>query len=423
MKNILFKIAFIFFTLFTLPLFWFSQIPGIPLISKYYNKMLSWIVGFFNSNFLHVKEELNMMGYGSGDTTYSWAEFFTHIILAVIGSFIWTLIDRNRKSYKTLHYWLNNFIRYYVSLIAFLYGIIKLFTLQMPFPNLSQLATPLGDFLPMRFSWMFIGYSTSYQIFSGIAEILVGILLLNRKTVNFGSLLGVGVFANVFILNMSYDIPVKIFSFELLMCCVYLVLMDWNRVLNFFILNKSVSSSKLFEPIYTKKWQKIMRWIFKGAFILFFVLKPLKTSWNRYQGIKNPKEEGPIKQGVYEVKSFIKNNDTLAIPLVKDQEWKDFIFDKNGSGSINTLDTLFNQRYRRGYFLFEPDTASNNIEFRKSWRDTTPIFTLNYTLLNDRDIQLYGKVNTDSISISLFRTDRHFQLTERQFHWVSESNR
>ena len=50
------------------------------------------------------------------------------------------------------------------------YGIIKLFVLQMPFPQLSQLATPLGDLLPMRFSWLFIGYSVPYQFFSGAME-------------------------------------------------------------------------------------------------------------------------------------------------------------------------------------------------------------------------------------------------------------
>ena len=48
----------------------------------------------------------------------------------------------------------------------------------MPFPALSQLATPLGDLLPMRFSWLFIGYSAPYQFFSGAMETIAGLLLL-----------------------------------------------------------------------------------------------------------------------------------------------------------------------------------------------------------------------------------------------------
>ena len=45
-------------------------------------------------------------------------------------------------------------------------------------PTLSQLATPLGDLLPMRLSWLFIGYSTPYQVFSGVMETVAGLLLL-----------------------------------------------------------------------------------------------------------------------------------------------------------------------------------------------------------------------------------------------------
>ncbi|MFZ8278288.1 hypothetical protein ACO1KY_14095, partial [Staphylococcus aureus] len=66
-----------------------------------------------------------------------------------------------------MNYWLFVAIRYFVILNGFSYGIFKLFAVQMPFPSISQLATPLGDFLPMRLSWMFIGYSHSYQVFSG----------------------------------------------------------------------------------------------------------------------------------------------------------------------------------------------------------------------------------------------------------------
>ena len=61
-------------------------------------------------------------------------------------------------------------MRYYIAFTAFLYGIDKIFLLQMPFPNQSALATPLGDLLPMRFSWFFIGYSAPYEFFAGAME-------------------------------------------------------------------------------------------------------------------------------------------------------------------------------------------------------------------------------------------------------------
>ena len=46
----------------------------------------------------------------------------------------------------------------------------------------------------MRFSWLFIGYSTPYQIFSGAMETVAGLLLLNRRTVTAGLFAATGAF-------------------------------------------------------------------------------------------------------------------------------------------------------------------------------------------------------------------------------------
>src|SRR5678816_2514199 len=97
-----------------------------------------------------------------------------------------SLLDRKRTRYDRLAFWLRMIVRYYIATAALSYGIIKLFRLQMPFPSMSQLATPLGDLLPMRFSWLFIGYSAPYQFFSGAMETLAGLLLLYRRTVTAG---------------------------------------------------------------------------------------------------------------------------------------------------------------------------------------------------------------------------------------------
>ena len=78
-------------------------------------------------------------------------------------------------------------------------------------PRLSQLATPLGDLLPMRFSWLFIGYSVPYQFFSGAMETIAGLLLLYRRTVTAGLFAATGAFMNVVMINLAYDVPVKLF--------------------------------------------------------------------------------------------------------------------------------------------------------------------------------------------------------------------
>jgi hypothetical protein len=270
---------------------------------------------------------------------------------------------------------------------------------------------------------MFFGYSTPYQTFSGLMETIVGILLLNRKTVTLGALLGIGVFANVFVLNLSYDIPVKLYSMQLLIYSLFLAGRDWRRLMNFFLLNKMAEATNLYHIDLTKSWQKISRIAFKLGFIVLFVLLPFKSSWSRYQEESKEEESTLIPIGVYNIKSLVKNKDTIAIAINDTMAWKDFIFDKGGLGSINTRDSLFRQRYGRGYFNYQPDTASQALQFKKFASDSTALFTMNYKLSNDNTMLLWGLVGTDSLRFELQKSDRHFPLAERQFHWISESNR
>ena len=423
MTKFLSRFFFLFFILIISPWWYLYDIPGATYLLDFFHLGEVWIVEFFNKYFFHIKDTLNQNGGGSGDTSFAWAQFYTIILLSIIGSIIWTLVDRKReKNYNSLNFWLRNIIRYHLAIVSLSYGIHKLFALQMPFPNLSQLATPLGDFLPMRLSWMFLGYSTPYQIFSGVMETIVGLLLLNRKTVTTGVLLGIGVFANVFMLNLCYDIPVKQYSMLLLICCLFLAFYDGKRLLNFFCLNQNVQPSALYEIVLEKRWQKISRIVLKVIFVLLFVLMPLVQSWKMFKEENLKGELKPIKAGVYNIDTFVKNQDTITISDDK-MMWKDFIFDKGGTGSINTSDTLFRQRYNRGYFVYEPDTISQTIKFKKQISDTTNLFVLNYKITDDSTLTLWGKLKSDSLYFKLNKNKRHFQLSERQFHWISEANR
>jgi hypothetical protein len=422
MEKIRFRFLFIFFLLFTSPWTWFDSIPGVTFLTNFYKDFNDWVVTRFNKYVFHLKDTLEPFN-GSGDTSLGWGQFYTYLLLSFIGSLIWMLLDTKRQNYAVLNFWLRNIVRYFVAIVAFSYGIIKLFALQMPFPSLSALNTPLGDFLPMRLSWMFIGYSTTYQVFSGIMETLVGILLLNRKTVTLGSLLGLGVFSNIVMLNLSYDIPVKLFSIQLVLCCLFLTLEDWKRVFNFFLLNKPVEPNTSYDIKFTKRGQRIARILWKIGFVILFVIIPFKDSWEWYNRTSSRGELKPIKSGVYDIKWFVKNNDTMPVSVNDTMLWKDVIFDVGGYGSINSTDTLFEQWYRRGYFKYQPDTLNQTIAFKKIFNDSATIFVMHYQIPNDRTIRLFGKIDSDSLQLELFRSNRHFQLTERQFHWLSEANR
>lgn len=421
-KKITFRFFFLYFLLTIAPWQWFEFIPGLNYIAIGYRSVIEWFVTFFNKYLLHVKDVLNSNGGGSGDTSYAWAEFYTIIILALVIAILWGILDKRDKQSKLFSYWLPNLLRYNIIWVGIFYGVIKIFAQQMPFPNLSQLATSLGDFLPMRLSWMFIGYSQPYQTFSGIMELSVALLLLYRRTIPLGLVIGFGVFVNVFALNMCYDIPVKLYSMQIVLCCLYLLVIDYKKYINFFILGKPTNPTNSYEYHFAKRWQRISRIVFKTAFVLIFIGWNIVDCYNWYSETQT-KEVEIIPQGLYNIKTFKINNQITAIEATDTLAWKDFIFDKGKQGSIKTADTTFWNKYGRAYFIYETDKDKQMINFKEGMSDSVPLFKMKYKFINKNTMQLEGVFKKDTLFYELVKSNKTFPLAERQFHWISEANR
>ncbi|MFN3760902.1 MAG: hypothetical protein ACK4SF_16945 [Algoriphagus aquaeductus] len=422
---ITFRFSFLYFILFFNPLGYFSGIPVLEWLPQLVRLPFDALTFFLNDRLFHIKPVLNQFGGGSGDTSFGWAQQFTFLILSGLGALVWTIADPKSKSYPKLHYWLCILVRFTLAGVSFSYGILKVFAMQMHFPNMSQMATPLGDYLPMRFSWMFIGYSAPYQIFSGLAEVAVGLLLFWRKTALLGALLAVGVFANVVMLNYSYDIPVKIYSSNLLIASIFLVWQERNRLISFFIQNSPTVPSLLFEKAYSIKWQKATRIVLKTAFFLFTFGFTLADTFSYYQDTKqqNTKVLEPIRPGMYHVELFVKNGDTIPESLADSLRWRDVIFDYNGQGSFSAQDSSFRMRYGRAYFSYQPDSLGSKLDWKISAFDRESLVSFAMQIPEDDRIILNGQKGVDSLYLVLKKLNRHFQITERQFHWISESNR
>src|SRR6476469_4183265 len=305
-QRVLFRFFFVYLVLQAEPWDLFSAIPGVRWLLRPYGRLVDCAVHASNARVFHVRDTLVMVN-GSGDTSWAWAQLWLYLSLAAIGCVIWSLLDRKRTQYDRLAFWLRMIVRYYIATAALSYGIIKLFRLQMPFPSMSQLATPLGDLLPMRFSWLFIGYSDQYQFFSGAMETIAGLLLLNRRTVTAGLFAATGAFLNVVMINLSYDVPVKLYSSHLLFACLFLLALDAPRLLRFLVLNKPISGTTAYDPDFARPWQ-FWGSVAVKVFIVFQILIfPLKNQWGRYQAGKQLPPSGPFAAGVYDVRRYVVN--------------------------------------------------------------------------------------------------------------------
>ena len=150
------------------------------------------------------------------DTTFLWVQTFCLLVFAMVATGIWSILDRRREDYVLLHKWFRFFIRFALASQMFDYGMAKVIPTQMPFPSLTTLVEPLGNLslqgLPLWISS--IGASTAYEIFTGCAEVLGGLLLLVPSTTMFGAMVCLAELAQVFLLNMTYDVGVKLVAFR-----------------------------------------------------------------------------------------------------------------------------------------------------------------------------------------------------------------
>jgi hypothetical protein len=407
-QKIGFRFLFIFFLMLASPWDWIPFIGDFTTGLRYYPS-------FFVQNYILQLNDEPVWAHaptGSGDTTDDWVFALTWLVVAIIGSAIWSILDRKRENYVELNYWFRTGLRYYISLVLFIYGFDKVFALQMPFPNLAQLNTPLGDLSPMRLAWLFIGYSTPYQFFGGLFETIAAILFAVRRTQLVGGLIMLGVLANVVILNFSYDIPVKLFSMQLFVLTLYVVLHEYKRLLYFFILNKPTEPAYL-GPSFTGKRQKYIRWSLLGLFWIF------GFGYSAYQSYGFWKQRSAMPQfalyGNYEVKSFISNGISLD-QSTDTVRWNQLVIG-NGFRPNQGYGLIKRGIHKLDRTIFSSDSLESfAVVFRD---DSKRSFTGKYKKFNDREILLNGLYNGDSLRIDLVRIERQFKLETKPFHWIS----
>jgi hypothetical protein len=79
------------------------------------------------------------------------------------------------------------------------------------------------------------------MVFAGMGETVAAAVLVFRRTAMLGAIVGAAVMTNVFMLNMSFDIPVKQFSFHLLAMCGLLLAFEYDCLVSMFLHRRACS--------------------------------------------------------------------------------------------------------------------------------------------------------------------------------------
>jgi hypothetical protein len=186
---------------------------------------------------------------GSGDTMRAYVGCLCAVVIAAVAALLWTmlvlLLHRWRPDWRPdarLHGFLRVLVRFFLCQMLLSYGFAKVIPLQFAQPSSFRLAQQLGDMSPMGLLWTFMGFSPTYQIFTGAAEVLAGLLLTTRRTTLLGGLVALAAMTHVFVLNMCFDVPVKLYSFNYLVMALFLIVPDLPRLTNALVLGKAVEA-------------------------------------------------------------------------------------------------------------------------------------------------------------------------------------
>lgn len=337
-------------------------------------------------------------GTASGDRLFDWVHSFCRLVVALLGAAVWCIVARRGALDERLRAGLRVGMRYVLAFTMLQYGFFKLSLLQFPAPDTTRLLQTYGESSPMGLLWTFMGYSPAYVIFGGFAEVLGGALLLSRRTTMLGALVVVGVMSNVVMLNLCYDVPMKIMSTHLLLLALLIVVPDARRLADVFLFHRPPAQVALRRPFSTERRRRA--WVVAKGLVVALIFAI--TAGQSYVMWRMTNDDAGRRATTYEVEVFAKDGAVIP-PLEGDPvRWRRLEVTPDDGISVVLMDGT-TRRYAT-----EPD-------------DRAEAFTL--TVIDGDHAVLAGTFDGAALELHLRRIDdREFTLTSRGFHWVNEGS-
>ena len=261
------------------------------------------------------------------------------------------------------------------------YALFKLGLMQMGRPDFPELLITLGEKSPMGLLWTFMGFSPVVQFLAGLAEFVAALLLLWRRTAWLGGLIGFIDLAVVWLLNMTFDVPVKIPS--AIQALLYLlVLAPWLPRLFRFLAGRATEAVEPPRVITNEKVHRVTRFFPAVAAVValgaggFVMANGIPKALDR---------EGTELSGVYSVAG----GDIEPAPaLADDRRWSEIAF-----GSFDGFEA-------GNFYRVEGETPEGDFHGRVALRRASGALHEGfYTLNGDRvTIQLTAPMTDDGVN-------------------------
>ena len=422
-RRVAFRFLFSYFVLFFLT---GQEIAHVPLINSWLEKYTAlWytLAVWIGRRLFHITYDFPMLGMGSGDTTFRWILLPCYLTVAGVATVVWSLLDRRRTDDEKLHQWFRLLLRFSLGLALIGYGIAKAIPNQMIAPRPFMLLQPYGELTPMRVLWLLMGSSPPYQTFTGLAELLGGVLLLVPRTVLLGSLVCIADMTMVFVLNMCFDVPVKIMSFHYLLMALLLAAPDLRRLADLFLFNRPVAPAEI-PPLSFRRWLPLAQVLFL-LYGLFTISMSIPGSIERYRELNPPK---PPLYGAWSVEEFAVNGEDVPL-FAEDPDpdrWRWVIFQNPGEMAVKLMIESYKgfplelDMEKKTMILgnYERDAEGKVVRDADGKRRKAPgrQGTLSFSEPEPHTLLLEGEVDGRRIRARL----RRMALTADRFHWIRD---
>jgi hypothetical protein len=357
---------------------------------------------------------------GSGDKLVDYLQAFSLLLVAAAATAIWSIVDRRRSDYRALNKWFRVFLRFALGSTMISYGMVKAFPMQMPAPGLQRLLEPFGNFSPMGVLWYSIGASKSYEMFAGFMELVSGTLLFVPQLATLGAMVTFATTVHIFTLNMTYDVPVKLFSFHLILMSLVLMAPEAARLANVIVFNRTVPPSTQ-PPLFRRRAAVLIVLAVQlayGGYLLWNNYSGARQSWT-IRGGGAPKS--PL-YGVWNVEKMTIDGHERS-PLVTDYgRWRRVLFQSPTGITFQRMDDTF-----VGYPA-KIDMAAKTIAVtavpnvpNAPAATNGPTATFTFQQPDPEHLILEGSLEGRKLRLETRLFDRNnFLLVTRGFNWIQE---
>lgn len=262
----------------------------------------------------------------SSDSAAMYVQVFLLFIFSAAVAFIMSWSKRwNERRERTFAFFRIVFC-FFIAMVMMKYGFDKIFKAQFYLPEPNILFTPLGKVSKDLLFWSSMGTSYSYNVLSGLMQLIPALLLLFRKTRTFGLLALTAVLIHICSINFSFDISVKIYSCLLLFLALLSLAPNAKLLFRFFIQHKPETLDRV--VAFFRSQKKFVRGSFRAMLISIFFLEAL-LPYLRSGNFNDDRTPRPFLHGAY------------AIEEVNDLE----------NSGLEKMKRLF--IHRSGYLIFE----------------------------------------------------------------------